>query len=751
MFSSWLVFKKNSFKRKLFLPYFLITVLVAIIIVLWVSNLLKENVAYNLNDTLRHHQASINQEIESIEMRLRFYVQFMADVDRLSDEFSETKIGRSILVYAINFLRSNNMYPYIPKSSHLKPAYTELIKKGIMGLNSTSLIVQEGKAGRPALSIDCINPIGAEAGIGEAVIISYPLDQKFLDMLNARTGADISLIYNNKVILSTIKEPSTYNSSLKKVEGLPPNILGEGNPAHLMEWGAGELSQKALLFPLKVNYKNVGLIAVSLPLKEIFIVQKNIYSTAGIFAVIVLACISAIYALISRGLKVSPAELQAMVEGYNAEARTGASKEVGSLQNSFDKMSSNLQQMTEGMRRSNDEIMEWNNILEKKVEEQSSKLHEVQQQLNQAEKLSALGELVSGVAHEINNPLSTIIGFAQIMEMDTKNDQVKTDLNKIVHAAKRASKTVNNLLTYARKEEPSKRSIQINDLIAQAIELREYEWRVNNIEVELNLAPDISSTMVDANQIKQVLLNVLSNAEQATQDTGHKRIIRVASEECNGQIVIKISDNGIGIPRENLSKVFDPFFTTKEVGRGTGLGLSVSYGIIKEHGGTIYAKMDVGQGSTFIITLPVVKGGHVLSQESYEPETTDSSELMDKRVLVVDDEAEALNYLTRFLESVGSKIETATNGREALNKLRQGSFDLILCDIKMPVMDGKELYSKVSAEMPEVAKRMVFATGDLTCQETRQFIEGTKARFVSKPFDLLTIKKVLGDAIHHVN
>jgi signal transduction histidine kinase/CheY-like chemotaxis protein len=736
-------FKRRSIQTKIFLPLFIVTIVITTTIILWASHILKEFVEYRLIDSLHNHQNTVNQEIREIERSLLFYGQFMADIDKFTDQFSNTEIGRVIQVYSINFMRSNGMYPYIPNISVPKESYIELIQKGLMGLTSTSLI-EQNIDGKLSLSIDSINPIETQRGIKEVVIISYPLDQKFLKHLKTDTGADISLIYNDQIIMNSFNSPVLQQASLETIKRLPLKSIQGKNKSFLTEWGTGQQSQKVILFPLAINYKNVALFAVSLPLKEVFHIQQKIYTYAGGVAATIMAVIGLLYIFFSY--RYPPTRLLSMAAHQLGSSPDG---EAGRLQHSFDMMADNVHRMTEDLQRSNKEIAEWNKALEQKVQEQSNRLYEVQQQLHQAEKLSALGQLVSGVAHEINNPLSTIIGFAQMMELDFKDENIKKDVDKIIHEAKRAGKIVKNLLAYARKGGSTKESTQINDIIRETIDLRAYQWRVNNIEVSQNLDPVLSITMADTNQIEQVLLNIFTNAEQAIKKTRRKGKIDITTHQSNRQIFIEISDNGQGISQENQSRIFDPFYTTKEVGQGTGLGLSVTYGIIQEHGGSIKIDSKLGEGSTFIITLPIVEHSN-LSTEVSEPENDDRI-LSGKRMLVIDDEVDVLDFLRRFLESSGCIVETVSNGHDGLSKLRENNYDLIVCDVKMPVMDGKTLYRHICTEMPNMAERVVFSTGDLVGQDTIHFLESTRANFVNKPFDLLALKKVLCEIIMQNN
>ncbi len=239
----------------------------------------------------------------------------------------------------------------------------------------------------------------------------------------------------------------------------------------------------------------------------------------------------------------------------------------------------------------------------KEAEEREEQL---QQQLNLAGRLASIGEMVSGIAHEINNPLTSVIGFSQLlMSRDIPND-VKEDLKVINSEAQRVAKIVAGLLTFARQRKPSREPVDINDIVSQVLELRCYEMKVNNIRVEAQLAPQLPQTMADGSQLQQVFLNIVLNAEKEMAPAHDSGKLSITTERIGDAVRISFSDNGPGISQENLGKVFNPFFTTREVGNGTGLGLSVCHGIVTAHGGRIYAESELGKGATFIVELPIV-------------------------------------------------------------------------------------------------------------------------------------------------
>jgi len=236
----------------------------------------------------------------------------------------------------------------------------------------------------------------------------------------------------------------------------------------------------------------------------------------------------------------------------------------------------------------------------------------MEEQLMVTDRLASVGELASGVAHELNNPLTSVIGFSDLLLGRDLPDDIKEDLKIINREAQRTAGIVKNLLTFARKHETEKKLVNINELIQKVLELRAYEQKVNNIQTNTQFSPDLPKTMADAFQLQQMFINIIINAEHFMDEAHRKGTLTITTKRAGDIIQASFADDGPGIPKENLGHLFDPFFTTKEVGKGTGLGLSICHGIITEHGGSIYAKSELGKGATFVVELPVTnsdKGG----------------------------------------------------------------------------------------------------------------------------------------------
>ena len=370
----------------------------------------------------------------------------------------------------------------------------------------------------------------------------------------------------------------------------------------------------------------------------------------------------------------------------------------------------------------------------------------MQERLLQSEKMVSVGHLVSGVAHELNNPLTGIIGFAQLLMARDLDEKTRRDIETIHGEADRAAQIVQNLLSFAHRKQTEKEPANLNVLLERVLELRSYELRVKNIEIDLDLDPNLPETMADANQIQQVFFNIISNAEQAMTDTAENAKLRVTSRREKDAIRITFQDNGPGMAPETLRRIFDPFFTTKETGEGTGLGLTISYGIIDDHNGRIWAESQPGRGASFIIELPIVQGAGQPSgpvEEETEPAVTGRS------ILVVDDEESIQRLLGGILQMDGHRVDTASNGKEALERLARRSYDMIITDIKMPVMDGRELYQWLLERDGALAGRTIFITGDTVNSETRTFLQRIPNQCLAKPFRVREVREaiaaVLGD------
>jgi signal transduction histidine kinase/CheY-like chemotaxis protein len=362
-------------------------------------------------------------------------------------------------------------------------------------------------------------------------------------------------------------------------------------------------------------------------------------------------------------------------------------------------------------------------------------LKATQSQLIQSEKLSAVGQFVAGVAHELNNPLTAVVGFSEVLKETITDERVRGHLDIIVRSSQRCHKVVSSLLSFARQHPPERKLTGLNSLVDSVLELMAYDLRTSNITVVRDLAPVLPPTLADPHQLEQVFVNILSNARQAIEPVQREGKIIVRTRATPTHVVIEFEDNGPGIRPEHLARIFDPFFTTKPVGKGTGLGLSLVYGMIQEHGGNITAQSEFGRGATFRIELPVARST-VPEVFRSDPDQVFAPAGAGKWVLVVDDEPWILELAAVMLRREGYTVETAQGGETALALLATRKFDAIVSDWKMPGLNGVRLYEHLCATDPTAAEHVLFMTGDVVSDSFQAFLRDHSLACLAKPFSI---------------
>src|SRR5882672_10538789 len=374
-------------------------------------------------------------------------------------------------------------------------------------------------------------------------------------------------------------------------------------------------------------------------------------------------------------------------------------------------------------------------------EDQSEK-RRLQEQLLQSEKMSAIGQLIAGVAHDLNNPLASVVGFSDFLaEAGDIPPSLQEPLQVIRQEAERAATIVKNLLSFARSQEGERTRQPIRALLDSTLALLRNQLMAHKVESTLEVEPGLPDVEVNANQIKQVFVNVINNACQAIASDAPSGRIWITARRVRDSIAVSVTDSGPGMTEDLAARVFEPFFTTKREGEGTGLGLSISQGIIKEHGGRITLDTRPGGGATFTLELPI--GARAARAEAAPLPPGESKPLS---ILVVDDEPHILHYMRATLESWGHTVEVASDGTYALERALAGPFDVIICDLRMPHLSGREMYTKLARQDPRVAERIIFATGDTVRGDTLQFLEALGRPYLHKPFTLAELRAALGHA-----
>ncbi|MGI2336590.1 MAG: PAS domain S-box protein [Dehalogenimonas sp.] len=363
-------------------------------------------------------------------------------------------------------------------------------------------------------------------------------------------------------------------------------------------------------------------------------------------------------------------------------------------------------------------------------------------------RLAAVGEMAAGIAHEINNPLTGVIGFSELLS-DRKDlpPDVLENLKIINDGSQRVKDIVKRMLTFARQSKPEKRPVDIAELLENTLELRSYVLKTSNIVVVREYAPDLPLISVDSGQIQQVFLNLIVNAEHAMKKAHGKGVLTITTKKLDNRIRISITDDGPGLSDELKAKMFQPFFTTKDPGEGTGLGLSLAFGIIREHGGTIRADSTEGQGTSIVIELPITPP--VENQAAVAVESIPLTVPTEKaRILIVDDEPTVRAFEKAALTRAGHEVDDTGNPEDVLPKLKQTSYDVIFCDVRMPGMSGIELYRSVVKNHPEMKGKIVFVTGDASSRDIKDFLLENKLSYLSKPIDIETMLSKVNEILN---
>jgi len=364
--------------------------------------------------------------------------------------------------------------------------------------------------------------------------------------------------------------------------------------------------------------------------------------------------------------------------------------------------------------------------------------HEIEDELNrqrdalfQSEKLSALGELLAGVAHELNNPLSVLVGQALLLKETTTDETIVRRADKIGNAADRCARIVKTFLAMARQQPINRRGHDVNELIESAIEITAYQIRSADVSLSTRFDRGMPDLWIDGDQITQVITNLILNATQAMADNKGERCLRITSgyRRSIGEVVIKVIDNGPGVPEHIASRIFEPFYTTKEVGVGTGIGLAFCHRVMEFHGGRIKIENGDNGGAAFVIRLPVMAA----KETNIRLENGQSGATDGLNILVVDDEKDVIEVLEEILSSDSHTVTTAQSGAQAVSFLGTNEYDIILSDLRMPELDGPGLFKLMEEHHPAMCERIAFITGDTMSPRISRFLAVSGRPYIEKP------------------
>lgn len=379
---------------------------------------------------------------------------------------------------------------------------------------------------------------------------------------------------------------------------------------------------------------------------------------------------------------------------------------------------------------------------------------QIESRLFHSERLAALGQMVSGIAHELNNALTSIFGYAQLVRQRTRDFEWEMETRYILEEGDRARRIARNLLLFARGSEGEHTRVNLNEIVKRIAEMRGHELRLENISVALELDEQLAETIADAVQLQQALLNLVLNAEQAilqAKDRGHIWI-RTRSISA-GRIALEVADDGPGVSPEMKLRIFDPFFTTKPAGVGTGLGLSILYGIVHQHGGEVSVENRPGGGAVFTVELPSATHTSVSDTRPYliggstSGDVARKTETPGSRILVVEDEPTIARLIADVLSEEGYFVDTVLDSREGLELALSHPYDLVVCDLRMPHLDGRAFYRQLANSENPLQHRLIFVTGDTLAPRTVDFLRKCGLPYIAKPFLIEELKQAVARSL----
>jgi len=365
---------------------------------------------------------------------------------------------------------------------------------------------------------------------------------------------------------------------------------------------------------------------------------------------------------------------------------------------------------------------------------------QLEQQLIHTDRLTTMGELFSSLAHELNNPLTVVSGFAEVMLREPPENIDRESLNTIFVEAMRCRRLVNSMLSFIRRSKPKCEIVDVNKLIDEILELIERPLTLDNISVIKRYDSKIPPIHADTFQIQQIFLNIIRNAHHAMASSPGTRELTIVTESIQGETVIHFSNTGPAIPKDMLERIFEPFFTTKREGMGTGLGLSLSRQLVSQYDGTITASSPDTGGVRFTIRCPAAQTRYD-SLPSHSP--PEQQKIVGKKILVIDDETALCKLYQRMLTKLGYEVDVAYDGIKALQCIEQGSYDLIISDLRMPGLSGEMIYDHLMTSSPQTAKHLIFSTGAPLVEETNQFLAKSNLPVIRKPFSMEELDEVI--------
>lgn len=596
------------------------------------------------------------------------------------------------------------------------PALEPYVRTTLEGHDATGITAIAGRAYQVvAVPMTLPERAGEPAGVfAFAIRISDAALQKIKPQ-----QAEILVLVGDRIAASTLMDPAQQRTVLGQLERRPAT----GDPALVAVAGEHYFPARGAL-TLPGSAAEVHYLLLSSTEQRLTALAETRFALLAVTVLGVVLSAAVVWFFVRR-LTQPLVELRDSAEAvgrgdFSRRVDRVANDECGDLAQAFNGMTASLQSSRAELERAMQQV------------------RVTQQQLIQSEKLSAVGQFVAGVAHELNNPLTAVIGFSELLQSMPADPKTHDHLDRIAKSAHRCHKIVHNLLGFARQHPPERKSVDLHVITDEVLDIMAYDLRTSNITVKREFAAGLPRIIGDAHQLQQVFINIISNARQAIEPVRREGQIAIRTRASAGNVVVEFQDNGPGIRAEHLARIFDPFFTTKPAGKGTGLGLSLCYGIVQEHGGRIVARSEPGRGAMFAIELPAATTQETTDQAaasgSVSPFSGSPRPPSGRSVLVIDDEDWIRELARELLVMEGHDVETATSGQQALDFLRARNFDVIVSDWKMPGLNGVGLFEHLQSHQPAAAKRLLFMTGDVVNDTFQAFLRQHRLTCLAKPF-----------------
>jgi signal transduction histidine kinase len=387
-----------------------------------------------------------------------------------------------------------------------------------------------------------------------------------------------------------------------------------------------------------------------------------------------------------------------------------------------------------------------NSQLHKEVKTRLRQVSDAQEDIIQSEKMAALANLLSGMAHELNNPLCAVLGYGRLLQAEDLQPKLRKGVEVMVREGERAARIVADLQRFSRREKPEKRRLGLASVVAKVLERRTQELKSSRIQVKTEIDPELPPVLADYQQLLVAFTNLIANAQRAMVEHRGHGTLAITGERKNGRVLLSFADDGPGIAPEHARRIFDPFFTTKSVGQGPGLGLSVCFAIMRDHGGTlrVAGKAD---GTVFTIELPVAPAEEATQAPSEKSDAGDGPSRKTRatgpRILIADPEAAVQGMLVALLEKLGYSTDTADCGEAALALIRDRVYEALIADIDLPRLDGRKLLEAVHSTRPQLARRVIFLANDAHRPHLMEFSSTSGNLLMGKPLQAGALRDAL--------